>query len=247
MSSSSNTSSNPKILCEICSKTIAKNHRFIHCQTCNAKVHIKCNNTDVKIYNMIKTGNLPQNCIKCQPQYNSLLPDDLQLSTVNNSDIIIPKSHCGICKKTIAKNHRNIDCLTCNSKVHIKCNQTDIKTYNKIINENLPQTCIKCKTEILPFQNLSDTQFSDEINIIHASTSINPKIQCGICTKTIAKNHRKIKCQSCNTQVHIKCNQTDVKTYKSIINGNLTEICFKCKTSNEPIQKTYQGHTAYHL
>ena len=39
---------NPKYPCDICTKTVGKNHRFITCNLCNYKVHIKCNETDEK-------------------------------------------------------------------------------------------------------------------------------------------------------------------------------------------------------
>ena len=138
---------------------------------------------------------------------------------------------CNVCSKTIAKNHRIIDCQICNSKVHIKCNKTDVKTYNKIKSDNLPEICFLCQTNILPFQNLTNTQFTAESDVI-LQTVTHPITHCGICTKTVAKNHRKIKCQLCNCQVHIKCNQTDVKTYNKIIKENLPQICCNCLTKN---------------
>ena len=99
MSSSSNILTNPKLSCGICSKTIAKNHRFIHCELCNVKVHIKCDNTDIKTYNKIKTDNLSQTCTLCKLQNIPLLTD----STENNPTITIPKINCGICKKNNSK------------------------------------------------------------------------------------------------------------------------------------------------
>ena len=65
---------------------------------------------------------------------------------------------CGVCYKTIAKNHKYMKCSICNFRVHIKCNKTDLKTYqNK--KEDEPIFCIKCQEEIIPFQKLSDHQF----------------------------------------------------------------------------------------
>ena len=90
-----------------------------------------------------------------------------------------------------------------------------------------------CQTENLPFNNLTNTQLFAENHTIHPI--VNPKIQCDICTRTIAKNHRKIKCEVCNNQRHIKCNQTDVKTYNKIINENLPQICCNCERQNNNI------------
>ena len=95
---------------------------------------------------------------------------------------------CNVCSKTIAKNHGIIHCQICNSRVHIKCNKTDVKTYNKIKTDHLAQICFQCQTQNKPLQNLSDTQLTDNDATLVPVTS-NPKIHCGICKKTIAKNH----------------------------------------------------------
>ena len=52
--------------CGICSKTIGINHRFIKCSICNYKVHIKCNKTDTKTYELMTKNTEPQFCIKCK-------------------------------------------------------------------------------------------------------------------------------------------------------------------------------------
>ena len=79
-----------------------------------------------------------------------------------------PKYPCGICNKTIGKNHRAIRCCICNYKVHIKCNKTDKKSYEKLEKTKDPCICIACKEENLPFSKLTDEQFklmSNAINI----------------------------------------------------------------------------------
>ena len=52
--------------CGVCYKTIGSNHRKIHCSTCSATIHIKCNKTDEKSYNSIIKNKLSVICIKCQ-------------------------------------------------------------------------------------------------------------------------------------------------------------------------------------
>ena len=52
--------------CGVCYKTIASNHRKIHCSTCSSTIHIKCNKTDEKSYNSIIKNKLSVICIKCQ-------------------------------------------------------------------------------------------------------------------------------------------------------------------------------------
>ena len=113
-----------------------------------------------------------------------------------NTTIKLPNNSnaCKKCNKTIAKNHRTIQCHKCTSIIHIKCNEIDVKTYNKIKSENLPQLCYQCK--ILPVPN--------------------PKFKCPVCNRTIAKNHRFIKCNLCFNKVHIRCNGTDELTYNAL-------------------------------
>ena len=194
-----------KTNCNVCCKTIARTHRFINCQLCESKVHIKCNKTDTNSYNKIKKEHLPEICFKCQQK----------------------SKKCGICLKVFAKNHKHIKCSKCLGKFHLKCNETDEKIYNQLkFNESI--LCIKCKPDNFPFQALSDIQFFAENNTIKHPTTSSTKTKCGGCTKTIAKNHRKIICQFYNTHCHIKCNNTDVKTFNKINRYELPQVCFKC-------------------
>ena len=193
--------------CMICIKTIAKNHRFIHCQTCKAKVHIKCNNVDAATFNKIIEENLPQYCLICKPS----------------------TKHCGICSKVIAVNHKKLHCKNCNFNVHIGCNETDPKTCDKIINDNVSIICIKCQPNNIPFMNLNDPEFFTINNT--TSTNIERKT-CAICTKTIAKNHRNIKCNLCSLHFHMNCNHMDVDSYNKIINLNLPQFCIRCKEND---------------
>ena len=63
-----------------------------------------------------------------------------------------PKYPCGIYNKVIGKNHRFLRCSLCNFKVHIKCNQTDEKAYNNIIEcSDKTIICLKCKEENIHF------------------------------------------------------------------------------------------------
>ena len=103
---------------------------------------------------MIIEDKFPQVCIICRPEKFK------------------DKMKCGVCEKTIAKNHRHITCNTCKSNLHIKCNKTDEITYNRIIKDKEDLTCIKCKQENIPFQDLTDLEFSVVSNGIENSTNI---------------------------------------------------------------------------
>ena len=70
-----------------------------------------------------------------------------------------PKYPCGICTKNIAKNQKLLRCNLCNYKVHIKCNKTDAKQYEKVKGSEWYVYCLSCKEEIIPFQKLTSQQF----------------------------------------------------------------------------------------
>ena len=67
---------------------------------------------------------------------------------------------CGVCNRKIKKNNFFITCSLCNNKIHRKCNNYDIETYEQINkNPNNQIFCIKCKEHNIPFQKLPDQQF----------------------------------------------------------------------------------------
>ena len=215
--------------CNICSNIILKNQRFFQCEICDNNAHINCNKIDLKTYNKIKSGELPQSCYNCRCKNMAFQNiTDTQFIALNSS-LQIPntadpnrttKITCGICNKTIAKTHRNINCNKCHINVHINCNNTTVKNYNEIIKNGNPAFCINCHP-------------------IDQSTSIPQhveKVTCGICIKTIAQNHIRIHCNACKAEVHIKCNKTDPKTYDIITKDNLQVICNKCQTESIPFQ-----------
>ena len=59
---------NASFPCGVCTKNIRTNHKFIKCSICNYRVHIKCNKTDSKSYEIIIKKQEPQICIKCQEE-----------------------------------------------------------------------------------------------------------------------------------------------------------------------------------
>ena len=67
-------------------------------------------------------------------------------------------SICGICYKKIGVNHRHIKCSICQFKIHIKCNKTDLKTFEKLKNDETA-ICLKCKTENIPFFSSPENEY----------------------------------------------------------------------------------------
>ena len=51
---------------------------------------------------------------------------------------------------------------------------------------------------------------------------------CGICLNIVAKNHKAVKCDSCELWIHIKCNKINVQAYNLLINDNTVWYCLTC-------------------
>ena len=100
---------------------------------------------------------------------------------------------CGICFETVAKNYRFIRCTLCNYKIHIKCNEIDVKTYTKLMNEEIDIFCIKCNEDLLPFRSTNQdeetrfnslhsilTKFSQFLNQITENNEVYDEINVGL-------------------------------------------------------------------
>ena len=61
------------------------------------------------------------------------------------------KYPCTVCGRSVAKNHKALQCDYCDQWVHIKCNLIDKKTYELLKQDETPWSCIKCTENIFPF------------------------------------------------------------------------------------------------
>ena len=67
---------------------------------------------------------------------------------------------CGICDKTVAINHRKLECILCSKYIHIKCNKFDEKDYNYYETNKTSQFfCLNCLNDNLPLVSLNDKEF----------------------------------------------------------------------------------------
>ena len=70
------------------------------------------------------------------------------------------KDPCGICSKSVAINHRAIQCDICDRWIHIKCQHLDAKDYQLYQdNPDIEFTCVPCISDIFPYTKLNDIQF----------------------------------------------------------------------------------------
>ena len=65
---------------------------------------------------------------------------------------------CGVCGKTVAKNHKAACCDKCDMWVHKVCNNLSEYYYKKLQKDNSPWFCVDCLKKEMPFFNLSDNQ-----------------------------------------------------------------------------------------
>ena len=82
---------------------------------------------------------------------------------------------CLVCNRTVAKNHRAVQCDLCDSWVHIACNNLNLYTYRKLQKDKSPWYCMCWFRKELPYEFINDTKFR---NLLHgeAIVSPNPKI-----------------------------------------------------------------------
>ena len=75
---------------------------------------------------------------------------------------------CGVCLKKIQKRHKFVNCGVCKSKIHIKCNNIEYTTFNKMKKEKEVSMCVKCD-EHLPFHDLREREMKNFNQDFHAS------------------------------------------------------------------------------
>ena len=95
---------------------------------------------------------------------------------------------CGICNKGVHTDHKAIMCNCCNKWIHIECNKMSVIQYEH--HQINPEEDFFCKK----------------------------CCKCKICHKTIAKNHKKLKCNVCEELLHIKCNKLSPCDFKNMNN-----------------------------
>lgn len=81
------------------------------------------------------------------------------------------KFPCSVCKKAVGSRHKAIQCDHCDNWVHIKCNNIDKKTYQKLQNDSTKWFCKICLSELIPFSKLDDIEFEQ----LQLCTTMKPK------------------------------------------------------------------------
>ena len=136
-------------------------------------------------------------------------------------------STSGICKKSINTNHKFLYCSICKYNTHPKCSNIDNSNFDKQKNtENF--FCLKCREEIIPFQQVTDQQFLVTSNYcIHKHLdSLNIEITPNNTIKNffqdinnLADFDKKTDDDTDDTP-RINCNYTDIDSFRHKNNKN---------------------------
>lgn len=78
------------------------------------------------------------------------------------------KFPCGVCFKAVAKNHRSVNCDICNKWIHIRCNNIDKSTYEKLQNSSEKWYCSICLKNTFPFTGTGDEQ----LKLLHQGKTV---------------------------------------------------------------------------
>ena len=91
------------------------------------------------------------------------------------------KFPCKIYEKPVARNHRAIQCDSCNLWIHIKCDQISPQSLKHLQSNNAKWCCIKCFANIIPSQSF---QINSYLKLIKAK-----KVKFKAITKSLPIDH----------------------------------------------------------
>ena len=79
------------------------------------------------------------------------------------------KFPCGVCNKSVNKNHRALQCDICSKWIHIKCNLLNKTNYSLLENSTEPWFCINCINHNIPYSNIPN----NELELINQGINYN--------------------------------------------------------------------------
>ena len=82
-----------------------------------------------------------------------------------------PSSVCSICNRTVARNHRVLDCNDCKTQFHIKCVKVTPSQFKRMKTQNSTWTCSVCIWKVLPFNWRISTSSESELDVSNHSFS----------------------------------------------------------------------------
>ena len=113
--------------------------------------------------------------------------------------------------------NRALTCDSCNRRIHIKCGQVTPKRYAQLqqLDEfewSCPECCLVSSVPAPSFLSVNNCHF------VHPS--------CETCSRTIASNHRSLRCASCSNWYHMNCAAVKPAEYGQL--GSRRWTCSVC-------------------
>ena len=140
------------------------------------------------------------------------------------------KFPCSICSRTVAKNHRAIECDLCKRWVHIKCNYITPTQYESLKVDVTNWYCINCMKEAIPFSNSND----DNLKLILQGKNL----------QLISETNQENK-ENQNAQLFKEIDQIKITNNTNITNESLY---YTVSELNSKTQKSKQNNlSALHL
>ena len=113
-----------------------------------------------------------------------------------------PRFQCGLCKKYCKASDRRIECEECEKRFHASCSNLGDNELLRIESGDGAWYCINCKAD------------------------------CGLCSGTVLKGHKAVRCDSCDMWNHNECSFIAETQYETMNNINCTWFCPKCEFFN---------------
>ena len=109
---------------------------------------------------------------------------------------------CGLCKKYCKASDRLLECEECEKRFHASCSNLGDNELLRIESGDGAWYCTNCKAD------------------------------CGLCSGTVLKGHKAVRCDSCDMWIHNECSFIAETQYETVNNTNCTWICPKCEFFN---------------
>ena len=139
---------------------------------------------------------------------------------------MVIKFPCKVCTKSVAKNHRKLQCSACNQWVHLKCNNLDKKSYETLNTDNQPWYCISCIRSFIPYSDLTDVQLNLTLSGTNIPSTDTTILNCPPNFKSLFKDLNDISSTAINCKYYdiIEFNKSQPEDHMSYIHLNIASL-----------------------
>ena len=119
--------------CGICSKSVNKNSRAIHCDLCDNQIHLKCNELSASDYMLIKNRTDDWFCINCTSRIFPFINNhDVSSNSNTTSQTPVHSSHLFDKLNQILENDQETEKDDDNNTILAKCKYVDIEEFKNL-------------------------------------------------------------------------------------------------------------------